>query len=445
MNTPICDFVENYSKKNMVRAHMPGHKGESVLGVEHLDITEIKGADSLFECDGIIKESEKNAGEIFSCDTFFSTEGSSLCIRAMLYLALLYAKKEGREPLLLASRNAHKTFLSAVSLLDFDVEWLYSNSGCYLSCEISDDELDKKLSSMSKKPVAFYVTSPDYLGNMADIKGMSEVCKKHSVLLLVDNAHGAYLKFLNESKHPTDFGATMCCDSAHKTLPVLTGGAYLHISKDADDIFKNSAKKALSLFASTSPSYLILQSLDKANEYLSNGFKESLCEFVIKILTLKETLTKGGYTLCGDEELKLTINAKSYGYRGEEIAQILRDNNIECEFVDPDFVVLMLTPAMKDSDLKKIEKALLDIEKKSEIIDNPPAVVRPQKVMSVREAMLSLSQTVSVNDSVGKIIATPNISCPPAVPIIISGERIDEKVLSVFEYYSISECDVVIE
>ena len=445
MNTPICDFVKNYSKKNMVRAHMPGHKGENVLGFENLDITEIKGADSLFECDGIIKESEKNASEIFECDTYYSTEGSSLCIRAMLYLTLLYAKKEGREPLVLASRNAHKTFLSALALLDLDVEWVYGNSGCYLSCEISADELDRKLNSMSKKPVAFYVTSPDYLGNMADIKGIAQVCKKHGLLLLVDNAHGAYLKFLNESEHPIDLGATMCCDSAHKTLPALTGGAYLHISKDADVIFKNNAKKALSLFASTSPSYLILQSLDKTNEHLANGYKEKLSEFILKIDKLKKTLCKNGYSLSGDEELKLTINAKSYGYKGDEIAHILRDNNIECEFADLDFLVLMLTPAMKDSELEKIEKSLLDIEKKCEITDTSPEVVKPKKVMSVRDAMLSLSQTVSVNDSVGKIIATPNISCPPAVPIIVSGEKVDEDVLSVFEYYSISECDVVIE
>lgn len=84
---------------------------------------------------------------------------------------------------------------------------------------------------MKRKPAAVYITSPDYLGNLADIGGMSDVCRKYGVLLIVDNAHGAYLHFLPKPEHPLDLGAEMCCDSAHKTLPVLTGGAYLHISQ----------------------------------------------------------------------------------------------------------------------------------------------------------------------------------------------------------------------
>lgn len=237
MNTPICDFVKSYNDKNCIRAHMPGHKGESILGFEHLDITEIQGADSLFEASSIIRESEENASLLFGARTYYSTEGSSLCIRAMLYLTLLYAKKEGKAPLILAGRNAHKTFLSSVALLDLDVEWLYSDSS-YLSCDINAETLDNKLSSMQIKPVAVYLTSPDYLGNMLDIKAISEVCNKHGVLLLVDNAHGAYLKFLDNSLHPIDLGATMCCDSAHR----LTN--FCQYAKVKNDIIGIAAKVA---------------------------------------------------------------------------------------------------------------------------------------------------------------------------------------------------------
>lgn len=424
---------------------MPGHKGKKFLGFEHLDITEIKGADSLFECSSIIKESEKNASSIFGCDTLYSTEGSSLCIRAMLYLALLYAKKEGKAPLVLAGRNAHKTFLSALALLDLDVQWLYGEQSSYLSCDINAELLDRRLSSMNTKPVAVYLTSPDYLGNIIDIKAVSNVCKKHGVLLLVDNAHGAYLKFLDESRHPVDLGADMCCDSAHKTLPVLTGGAYLHISKNSDSMLSEKAKTALSLFASTSPSYLILQSLDKCNENLDNGYKEGLSAFIKKVSVLKETLKSNGYTLKGDESLKITISAKPYGYKGFELAEILREKNIECEFSDPDFLVLMLSPLMNACDLLEFESVLLDIEKRDEIKDAPPELVKPEKEVSVRKAVLSLSKTVDVKDSVGKILATSNVSCPPAVPIVVSGERISESALSVFSYYGIEECEVVDE
>lgn len=445
MNTPIVDFVKKYNDNNTVRAHMPGHKGESILGIEHLDITEIKGADSLFECDSIIKESEKNAGSLFNAHTFYSTEGSSLCIRAMLYLAYLYAKKEGKAPLVLAGRNAHKTFLSGVALLDMDVEWLYPENTTHLSLDISAEELDKKLIDMSTKPCALYLTSPDYLGNTLDIKAISKVCKKHSVLLLVDNAHGAYLRFLEKSQHPIDLGADICCDSAHKTLPVLTGGAYLHISKDADGLFSEKAKTALSIFASTSPSYLIMQSLDMANLYMADGYREKLGEFIEKVDALIRELMENGYSIVGNEPLKVTVNAKSYGYKGTELGEILREHNIECEFADPDFLVLMLTPSLKDTELVKIKDTLLSIEKREIIEATPLPLYIPERVMSVRDAVLSLSKTVKVQDSVGKVVANATVSCPPAVPVVVSGERIDENALSLFEYYNIAECEIVDE
>ena len=113
MKTPIVDFLNGFVNSNPTRLHMPGHKGK--LGYER-DITEVSGADSLYHADGIILESEKNAGELFGAHTFYSTEGSSLCIRAMLLLCVRYAARQGKKPLIFAGRNAHKTFLSAAAL-----------------------------------------------------------------------------------------------------------------------------------------------------------------------------------------------------------------------------------------------------------------------------------------------------------------------------------------
>ena len=279
MKTPICSFIAKYASKNNVRLHMPGHKG--IGEVESLDITEIDGADSLYEASGIIKESEDNASELFGSYTLYSAEGSSLALRAMLYLAML-TDKSGERPLILAGRNAHKVFVSAAALLDFDVEWL-SSGDSYLSCNISPEMLDERLGAMEKKPLAVYITSPDYLGNVADIGGIANVCRKHGVLLLVDNAHGAYLAFTEPSMHPIALGADMCADSAHKTLPCFTGAAYLHIADSMPDSIKARAKTALALFGSTSPSYLILASLDKANAYLAGGYKEKLAKFTEKL------------------------------------------------------------------------------------------------------------------------------------------------------------------
>ena len=125
MNTPIADFVRGYAKQNKTRLHMPGHKGDAFLGCEPFDITEVNGADALYEAEGIIAESETNAKYLFGTGkTVFSTEGSTQCIKAMLHLALTYKKRSGR-PYVIAARNAHKAFLYAVALLDLDVVWIY--------------------------------------------------------------------------------------------------------------------------------------------------------------------------------------------------------------------------------------------------------------------------------------------------------------------------------
>lgn len=436
MDTPICDFVKKYSESGILRAHMPGHKGAEFLGIEKYDITEISGADSLYEADGIIRKSEENAGRLFGCNTFYSTEGSSLCIRAMLYLAV-----RGKKNLLIAAgRNAHKTFLSAAAMLDFDILWLTpEENSSYLSCKITAESLEKAIKKSDRKPDAVYLTSPDYLGNTVDIAAVSAVCQKHGILLLVDNAHGAYLKFLPESRHPIDLGADICCDSAHKTLPVITGGAYLHVSNEK---FAENAKNALAMFGSTSPSYLILQSLDMANKYLEK-FPERLEEFVSQIYNLKERLADCGYTLCGDEPLKITVKTKLFGYKGTEFAEILRSKNIECEFADPDFLVLMLTPETGEEGLKKIAEAMLSIPKKEAVSEKPPLFSLPERVMSVRQAAFSEWETVHASESDGRILGLATVGCPPAVPIVCCGERIDKNAVECFEYYGIKTCTVI--
>ena len=444
MNSPIVDFLRNYAAGGGSRLHMPGHKGKEYLGFERYDITEVSGADVLYRPEGIILESENNAAELFSTlHTYYSAEGSTLAIKAMLKLAT-----EGvASPLVLAGRNAHRAFLSASALIGFDVEWIYPTEGSHLSvCDLTPSSVESAISECVRKPSAVYVTSPDYLGRVADIEGISKVCKRHGIPLLVDNAHGAYLAFLDDSRHPIALGAAMCADSAHKTLPAITGGAYLHVSRDYPQ-YTEGARYALSLFSSTSPSYLILGSLDMCNKAISDGWRYRLGTTVEKVEKLKGALSKIGIECEDSEPLKITVFAKRFGYTGDEISSHLLAFGIEPEFSDCEYTVLMVSPDNTDADLERIYGAFSNLPKRSvsDVLGSSLALPRLVRAVSIREAIFAPHEVVGVDDAVGRICATPAVSCPPAIPIAVSGEVIDESAVLLFQRYGIFEIEVVKE
>lgn len=430
MNTPIVDFVKKYADSGASRLHMPGHKGVSFLGCENLDITEINGADALYQAQGIIAESEKNATSLFgSLSTFYSAGGSSQSIKAMMALA-----KNGKKDFtVLAARNVHKSFVYACALLGIKVRWIFSENENFslCRCNITAEQLENELKK--EKADAVYITSPDYLGGMNDIASLTEVAHKNGAIMLVDNAHGAYLRFLHESLHPISLGADMCCDSAHKTLPVLTGGAYLHINNEK---FIKDAKSALEMFGSTSPSYLILQSLDMCNAYLNDGYEEKLEKCIQKIDNLKEELRKNGWKILKSDPLKLTVLTK-----GTDFAENLRKSGIECEYEDPDYTVMMFTPETDDDTYKKVIDAAGKCEK--QITAENLSLPVPEKCMEISEAIFSDNEEIDVNYSVGRIVSDTSVGCPPAVPVVISGEIISKEAVKAMQYYSIDKIKVV--
>lgn len=446
MTTPIWEFLQRYRQAEMHRLHMPGHKGTGPLGCEQWDITEIQGADSLYEAAGILAESEGNAAALFgSGATFYSTEGSSQCLKAMLHLALQH-RPAGTPPVIAAARNVHKAFVHAAALLDFEPLWLWPEGGTssLCACPVTAESLDRTLSARSVPPAAVYITSPDYLGNLADIPALAAVCRAHGPLLLTDNAHGAYLRFLSPSRHPLDQGADLVCDSAHKTLPVLTGGAYLHISKSAPAALREDAKAALALFGSTSPSYLTLASLDLCGAYLAGEGPDRIRAAAGRLEALKQRLPQWGWSAVGTEPLKLTLDAAARGVTGFLTAENLRaEAGAEPEYADRDHVVLMVSGATDEAAFQAVERALRGTPPRRPLSRPALPLARGERVLSIREALFAPHETVPAEESLGRICGAPTVSCPPAVPVAVSGERIGPEAVELFRYYGVAAVDVL--
>ncbi|MGN0632588.1 MAG: PLP-dependent transferase [Oscillospiraceae bacterium] len=437
----VAKFAGSYAKSGISRFHMPGHKGTVIHGLEPLDLTEIKGADFLFDPDGIILESERRTSAAFgSAVTCYSAEGSSLSIKAALCAV---RQLFGRDIKVAAARNCHRAFVSACTLLDIDPIWLPADSRKALcECAVTAETVEKVLSS--EPADAVYITSPDYLGSVADISAISAVCKKHGALLICDNAHGAYLRFLEKSLHPLDLGADIVCDSAHKTLPVYTGGAYLHLSKTASPELANLLKPAMALFGSTSPSYLIIESLDLCSYSLSGELPKMIRKCCRRTADVKALMHKKGIRDISAEPLKITVDAERCGYSGDELAEIFRSHKIECEYSDPAAVVLMTSPYNSEEDFKRLENCISTLELLKPINSGEDmSFTVPEKAATLRYAMLSKCRKIPSAEAEGCICARSAMSCQPSVAVVMAGERIDREIVRLLIKYGIDEIEVL--
>ena len=441
MDTPIYDFLRSYAASDTLRAHMPGHKGVSpVSGLDmlyKLDITEIKGADSLFEADGIIARSERNASKLYgSAATAYSAGGSTLCIQAMLALM----KQEKRR--IIAVRNVHRSFLNAAALLGLDVQWLLPQySGGILSGRILLPDAEAALAA-SAEPACLYITSPDYTGRQADTAALAALCRKYDARLLVDNAHGAHLAFFSESMHPIALGADLCCDSAHKMLPALTGAALLHTSRSE---YAPELKQAMSLFGSTSPSYPIMASLDLCNRYLSDNIKSDIAAALPRLASLRDSLSDR-LSFAESEPFHITVKAAESGFSGSELAELLRRCGVECEYADEELIVLLMSPFSPAKDFGRLRAALESaVSGASRHEKRKPAFQPklPKMACAIREAAFAPAEEIPVEKAEGRICASVRVPCPPAVPIAVSGEIIDRSCIEIFRAYGIKTVLVV--
>ncbi len=442
MQTPLYKAVSEYLDKNYSRMHMPGHKGmlpDFLSDAAKYDITEVRGADSLYECDGAIKECEELYSEIYgSKKSCISAGGSTLCIQAMLAMV---AKENGS---IVCGRNIHISAVNAMGLLGLTPFWVYpkSDAGKGLCGRISPDDIRTALKSCPNAS-AVYITSPDYFGVISDIRGIKEVCTEYDVPLIVDNAHGSHLNFLPQSLHPMSLGADICCDSLHKTMPVLTGGALLHIGNEK---YLDCAKSAMSIFGSTSPSYLIMLSVDLNLQYINDNAVKDIWETIEFVGNMKKLANDRGFFLpegvC--DPTRLALGFCGLGYRKEEFLALLSEYNIEHEYISDNYCVLLPSAKNKPEELYAVEKMLSEIKRKSNLVILEEALPHAgERVMSIQKAIFSAKRSISVESAVGEVAAELVSRCPPGIPITVPGEKIDEKVKISLKKYGISNIFVL--
>ncbi|MBQ6877635.1 MAG: aminotransferase class V-fold PLP-dependent enzyme [Oscillospiraceae bacterium] len=425
---PLENALNEYIGKDLSRFHMPGHKGaENFPEYYKYDITEVEGADSLFEASEAIFETEKRFAKIYgSGASLISAGGSTLCIQGMIATALNPGDK------IIIARNCHASAVNTMALLDLEPIW------------INPRDLRGAEKAFSENPdaKAVYLTSPDYFGVMSDIEAFAKLAHENGAKLLVDNAHGAHLHFTPIEMHPIALGADMCADSLHKSLPVLTGGALLHLK---DGALRGIAKQKMRLFGSTSPSYLIMQSIDRCAEYLETNAKYDFAMLNGKVANLRYKAFEHGLApkVRNVEPARLTLSVKSTEMTGEEFGIKLREHGIEPEYVNDEWAVLMASPFNSERDFERVATFIENTFGNGFAAFEERLSQMPEKAMSVRKAVFSETEEIETEKAIGRISARLNLPCPPCIALSVPGEIIDEKIAALLIKYGIEKINVV--
>ena len=434
MKTPIYSQLLKHKLLDYSPFHTPGHKNNFFpKNLFELDFTELPDTDALYEAEGIILETEKNLAKLFSAKrSIISSGGCTLAIQTMLRLASQRGKK------ILFARNIHRSAVNACALLGIIPKWILpkSENGLFTG-RISPQDVEKEFLN-DNEISALYVTSPDYYGELTDIKALSEICRKYNKLLLVDNAHGSHLAFLKENQHPINLGADMSACSLHKTMPVLTGGAVLNIGNSE---FAENAKNAMSLFGSTSPSYPIMASIDICCDYMLNG--NGISDYRAleeRVANIKESAKNHGIIQPEGSCDPIRICINTNGIKNQ--IEFFHSYNIEAEFCDGQNAVFICTPFNTEKDFQRLETAISNIKTIPPIQKNIFFEL-PEIKLSPREAILSETEIISVENSLGKISAESACPCPPGIPVIMPGEVINKNTVSQLLEYKFKYITVV--
>lgn len=459
---PLVEGVLKYVKENNIYFCMPGHKGgigfqNTKIGEElyenflKADITEVDGLDNLHHPEGIIKESLDLLSEFYgSKKSYFLVNGSTSGNLAMIFSSF----KEGDKVII--ERNCHRSIFNGIIMRKLKPVYVRNKISKKYNAPMSID-MEHFLSLINKHKDAkgIIVTYPNYYGICTNLELIISEAKKYNMKVLVDSAHGAHFG-VNEKlpQSALKLGADMIVMSSHKTTPSLTQTAYLHVNKNSN-IDINKVDFYVSSFLSTSPSYMLMCSMDYARYYLQEFGEEGYRKLIDLEEIYKEKINKLEWlhVLSEDDIVKemdfknpkypvldlsrFVINVKE-GYSGHKLLKYLRSKKIQCEMSDFRNVVLLFSPFNKEEDFIRLYEALneCDVNKlKDDLIINIEDVYIPKAKLLPYEVLDKKKKKINIDESLGKICAEEVVPYPPGIPLLNAGEFIDNKILNMIKYY----------
>ncbi len=447
ITTSVHDFITDYLEKDTVSFHMPGHKGSQLYRrfgyhnfLDHFmdyDITEIPGADNLFQTESVIKGVQDHYAKLYNCKKSYilinGTSGGNIA-------AVLASVSRGKQ--LIMARNCHKSVFNALTLGGIRPVYAYPEmiEEFGISGAVSPSEI-QRLIKENPDAQAVLITSPNYYGVCSDIRSIAEIAHGSGKVLIVDEAHGAHLHFSDELPlSAIQSGADIVINSTHKTLASLTQSAALHYNTDLVDQYILEDK--LQCIQSTSPSYVLMTSMDicadlleKHRDILMKEWIENLNEFYERIAKIPGVRTMG--KMAGLDWTKINFSLADLGISGSQADAILmEDYNIYIELFTGDLVMAMTGIGNTKTDYERLANALEDISQRQQSSQMKicPGNRHAQALIPPKQAtMFEIpveKKRVKLADSAGMICASSIIPYPPGIPLICPGERIEADAIA---------------
>lgn len=440
-NTPLINALNNFIAEEKTIMHMPGHKqgkgfdADFINKIVRFDLTELPGLDNFHKPEGAILESmDALKKAVGSLKSYFLVNGSSSGIHA----GILSCFKRGDK--ILVNRNCHKSVINALILIGIKPVFIMPDYLEEFNLPLPPDFSSwKKALDENPEVKGAFVTTPDYYGICQPLADLADLLHEHGKLLLVDEAHGAHFAFSDELPETAlKQGADLCVQSFHKTLPAFTQAAVLHIGSTR--INAEKVQRAISMLTTTSPSYMIMASMDYARDFLERKGEEAYGKLAGMLDDIKQRLKKmKNLRLIPDniggierDPTRLVIDTSLSDITGYALYnRLCREYGIYAEMSDISHVVFILTLADTWEDIYNLAKALTEIDKSLNKGGNKFSFRMPLSAGECSLAdlndFLDSSEEIPLEDAEGCVSAEMVTPYPPGIPVLCPGELITKE------------------